>query len=56
MKALQESGAIGEFEVAFRTSAGGVMYPIYTVEPKDSSLKNKADQNNGGCLLQKSFW
>ncbi len=46
MKALQETGAIGEFEVAFRTSAGGVMYPIYTVEPKDSALKNKADQNN----------
>jgi len=46
MKALQESGAISDFEVAFRTSAGGVMYPIYTVEPKDSALKNKADQNN----------
>ena len=54
MKALQESGAIGDFEVAFRTSAGGVMYPIYTVEPKDSALINKANQNNARKYINRA--
>ena len=46
LKALQSNGIIGEFEVAFRTSAGGVMYPIYTVEPKDGKLAALATLNN----------
>ena len=46
IKALQKAKVIGDFGLAFRTSAGGVMYPVHMIEPTLPALVDKADLNN----------
>ena len=46
LKALQKAGVIGDFGLAFRTSAGGRMYPVHMLVPKLPALEAKAELNN----------
>ena len=46
IKALQKSKAIGDFGLAFRTSAGGRLYPVHMLEPAIPALLDKANLNN----------
>lgn len=46
LKALQKAGVIDDFGLAFRTSAGGRMYPVHMLVPKLSALEAKAELNN----------
>jgi len=46
LKALQEADIIGEFGLAFRTSAGGRLYPVHTLDFKDPDIAAKAELNN----------
>ena len=46
LKALQKAKIIGEFGLAFRTSAGGRMYPVHMLEPTLPALVEKAELNN----------
>lgn len=46
LKAMQDAKMIGPFDIGFRTSAGGVMYPVYNVAPLDPVLTQVADLNN----------
>lgn len=46
LKALQKAKIIGDFGLAFRTSAGGRMYPVHMIEPTLPALVDKADLNN----------
>ena len=46
IKALQKAKVIGDFGLAFRTSAGGAMYPVHMIEPTLPALIDKADLNN----------
>ena len=46
LKALQKSDIIDDFGLAFRTSAGGRMYPVHMLVPKLPELVAKAELNN----------
>lgn len=46
LKALQKAGVIDDFGLAFRTSAGGRMYPVHMLVPKLPALEAKAELNN----------
>ena len=46
LKALQKAKAIGDFGLAFRTSAGGRMYPVHMLVPELPALVAKAELNN----------
>ena len=46
LKALQKAKIIGDFGLAFRTSAGGRMYPVHMLEPTLPALVEKAELNN----------
>ena len=46
LKALQKAGVIGDFGLAFRTSAGGRMYPVHMLVPTLPALEAKAELNN----------
>ena len=46
LKALQEADIIGDFGLAFRTSAGGRLYPVHTLDFKDPDIAAKAELNN----------
>mgnify|MGYP001289759884 CR=1 FL=1 len=46
LKALQKGKIIGDFGLAFRTSAGGKLYPVHMLEPITPELLDKANLNN----------
>jgi len=46
LKALQKASVIDDFGLAFRTSAGGRMYPVHMLVPKLPALEAKAELNN----------
>ena len=46
LKALQKAKIIGDFGLAFRTSAGGRLYPVHMLEPLLPELQAKANLNN----------
>ena len=46
LKALQKAGIIKDFGLAFRTSAGGTLYPVHTLDFADPDLAAKAELNN----------
>ena len=46
LKALQKGKIIGDFGLAFRTSAGGRLYPVHMLEPITPELLDKANLNN----------
>tara|TARA_E500000178_G_scaffold287735_1_gene290077 strand:- start:9548 stop:15061 length:5514 start_codon:yes stop_codon:yes gene_type:complete len=46
LKAMQKAGIIGDFGLAFRTSAGGRLYPVHMIEPTLPELVEKAELNN----------
>lgn len=46
LKALQKAKVIDDFGLAFRTSAGGRMYPVHMLVPLLPELEAKAELNN----------